>query len=228
MNLNDPLSSARHHSTPGPSLGQTVRPHATVYPLSLTLEELCTGTTHTYRITRQLINEHSVKQLVEIEVLPGWRQGVSVRFEGYGNEGRVEGPNPGEMHIQADDIMFVVVETAHDRFVRAPAPQPTNTHPQTNGSRAAPNGAPNGHGPASNANVGGDGDLILRQPLQVRKGEREVIVLGVDGKDVVVPMPTAVRRGHTGETRVRGAGMPVRVRGVVERRGDLLVRWEIV
>ena len=81
--------------------------------LNLTLEELYKGCTKTRKITKQITDTRGVttekEQMIEIDVMPGWKDGTKLRYEGYGNE------EPG---IIPADIVFVVKTKEHDRFRR--------------------------------------------------------------------------------------------------------------
>lgn len=47
--------------------------------------------------------------MVDIDVMPGWKQGTKIRFPGVGNE------RPGNT---PQDVVFIVYEQAHDIYVR--------------------------------------------------------------------------------------------------------------
>ena len=49
----------------------------------------------------------------------------------------------------------------------------------------------------------------------------------LDGRRLQVPVPLGVVRPGQ-ETRISGEGMPVRKDGQVQRKGDMVVKWEIV
>lgn len=84
-------------------------PSEWIFPLPLTLEELLEGTTHRYRITRHLLSGKKKNVLVDIDIAAGWKKGTKVRFSGAGNERPVGGPQ---------DVVFIVEEIPHSRFVR--------------------------------------------------------------------------------------------------------------
>lgn len=84
-------------------------PSEWVFPLPLTLEELHEGTLHRYRITRSLLSGERKNIMVDIEVVPGWKEGTKIRFPGAGNERRNNKPQ---------DIVFVVQEISHSRYKR--------------------------------------------------------------------------------------------------------------
>jgi len=64
--------------------------------------------------------------------------------------------------------------------------------------------------------------------LEKEKGE--VHFKGIDGKNIAVKIDYPNDRHMEGTHVVVGAGMPIREEGedVTRRRGDLVVRWEIV
>jgi len=84
-------------------------PSEWIFPLPLTLEELAEGTAHRYRITRHLLSGKKKNVLVDIDIAPGWKKGTKVRFAGAGNERPGGGPQ---------DVVFIVEELPHDRFMR--------------------------------------------------------------------------------------------------------------
>lgn len=84
-------------------------PSEWIFPLPLTLEELSEGTAHRYRITRHLLSGKKKNIMVDIDVAPGWKKGTKIRFAGAGNERQGGVPQ---------DVVFIVEEMAHERFVR--------------------------------------------------------------------------------------------------------------
>jgi DnaJ family protein B protein 4 len=100
----------RRHSTSAGAPQATTSPSSEyTKPLKLTLEELFHGTTKRLKIGRKLLSGGSEDKQIEIQVHPGWKSGTKIRFKGAGNE-REDG--------EAQDIVFVVEEKPHDRFVR--------------------------------------------------------------------------------------------------------------
>ena len=90
-------------------------PQKVEIPLNLTLEELYTGCTKKRKVTRKIVDGASgrameVEEILEIPVKAGWKEGTRVTFEGKGDE------VPGR---PAQDLVFVVRELPHPRFVRA-------------------------------------------------------------------------------------------------------------
>lgn len=125
-------------------------------------------------------------QVLEINVLPGWKSGTKVRFPRAGNEQPTGEPQ---------DLVFVVEERPHPRFTR-------------------------------------DGnDLIVTQRLPLvdaltgEGGKRTIEHL--DGRKLQVSLPPGVVKPGQ-QTTLSGEGMPARKEGQVYKRGDLVVKWEIV
>jgi DnaJ family protein B protein 4 len=83
-------------------------PSEWIFPLPLTLEELSEGTSHRYRITRHLLSGKK-NIVVDVDVAPGWKKGTKIRFAGAGNERQGKSPQ---------DVVFIVEEVPHERFVR--------------------------------------------------------------------------------------------------------------
>lgn len=92
------------NSSPNPS-----QPSEISRPLKVTLEELYTGATKRLKVGRKLLSGGTEDKILEITVLPGWKSGTKVRFPHAGNE-TVTG--------DAQDLVFVVEEKPHPRFVR--------------------------------------------------------------------------------------------------------------
>jgi len=87
-----------------------VVPRVVKASLLCSLEELYRGKLKKMRIKRRNIQAQRPETLVlEIHVKPGWKAQTQVTFKGAGDEVR-----PGEFQ----DVMFVVVEKPHPRFVR--------------------------------------------------------------------------------------------------------------
>jgi len=89
-------------------------PQKTEVDLRLSLEDLFKGVTKRLRITRNVVDDATGKQMpvqeiLEIDVRPGWKDGTKITFEGKGDE--VRGGPPG-------DLVFVVREQPHPRFTR--------------------------------------------------------------------------------------------------------------
>ncbi|CCL99311.1 uncharacterized protein FIBRA_01327 [Fibroporia radiculosa] len=78
-------------------------------PLKVSLEDLYSGTTKHLKVGRKLLTGGTEDKVLDIHVQPGWKSGTKVRFSRAGNE-----LPTGE----AQDLVFVVEEKPHDRFVR--------------------------------------------------------------------------------------------------------------
>ncbi|KAG9013949.1 hypothetical protein FRB94_004328 [Tulasnella sp. JGI-2019a] len=78
-------------------------------PLKLTLEELHSGVTKKLKIGRKLLSGQHEEKIIEVKVLPGWKAGTKVKFDGAGNENE-DG--------SSQNVVFVVEEKPHDRFTR--------------------------------------------------------------------------------------------------------------
>lgn len=82
-------------------------------PLGCTLEELYKGSTRKMRINRNVAGPdgraHREEEILEINVVPGWKKGTRITFPQKGDE------RPGRV---AADIVFVVDEKPHPRFRR--------------------------------------------------------------------------------------------------------------
>lgn len=104
-----------------------------IFPLPLTLEELYSGANYRFQITRQLRNspkpdqhptstpksttsslddEKSTSTIhVNVDIPPGgYKNLTQIRFEGIGNQRKHDG--------SFQDIVFVIQEVLHDRFIR--------------------------------------------------------------------------------------------------------------
>ncbi|KAI8980063.1 hypothetical protein BD414DRAFT_538455 [Trametes punicea] len=217
-----------------------------IFPLHLTLEDLYFGAAHRYRITRtlnniapampaapELVSAGARRQTVQIDVhvAPGWTTGTRIRVPGVGNQ-RPDG--------SFQDIVFVVAEVQHPRFVRKgddlilPVRVPwVDTHtrrypsndlgPDTDSVFGLGSGL--GHGEPGNGvryRVG-RGAFCQMPPRE----EDEVYVRGIDGEEYTIPIPRTLVEAADG-TRIYGAGMPIRKDGHVVGMGDMVIRWEFV
>src|ERR1700761_5960844 len=79
------------------------------YSLTMTLEELCEGRVFPIRIKRHLLSGQRMNVVLDVDVPPGCQPGTEIIFRGVGHE-RI--PN------RFQDIVFVVQQAHHDRFVR--------------------------------------------------------------------------------------------------------------
>ncbi|KAL1940289.1 hypothetical protein VTO73DRAFT_9241 [Trametes versicolor] len=234
-----------------------------IFPLHLALEDLYFGAVHRYRITRTLNAEQPTqaakspavppadtgarRQTVQIDVhvSPGWTTGTRIRVPRVGNQ-RADG--------SFQDIVFVVAEAPHARFVRKgddlvlPVRVPwVDAHAH---AAAYPPGGLHGDAESDLGHGGGNGGGGVRYRLgrgafsQIRHGlghapghgmeymhppeeEDEVYVRGINGEEYTIPIPRTLVEAADG-TRIYGAGMPVRRNGCVVGMGDMVIRWEFV
>ncbi|KAH9902740.1 hypothetical protein C8Q73DRAFT_18053 [Cubamyces lactineus] len=234
-----------------------------IFPLHLTLEDLYYGAVHRYRITRTLnatpathphsrSTSHSVpasegarRQTVQIDVhvSPGWTTGTRIRVPRVGNQ-RADG--------SFQDIVFVVAESPHPRFIRRgddlilPVRVPwvdAHTRPYPPGHLGGEDASPFDlwHGESAESGryrlgAGAFHQVRFRQEVQgypalahgaPREDEDEVYVLGINGEEYTIPIPRTLVEAADG-TRIYGAGMPVRKNGCVVGMSDMIIRWEFV
>lgn len=101
---------ARHTRSDSPGPGaRSGAPSEITRPLKTSLEDLYSGATKHLKVGRKLLSGGTEDKVLEIQVLPGWKSGTKIRFPRAGNE------VPGG---DAQDLVFVVEEKPHDRFVR--------------------------------------------------------------------------------------------------------------
>ena len=167
--------------SPAPS-----QPSEITRPLKVSLEDLYSGATKHLKVGRRLLNGGTEEKVLEIQISPGWKSGTKIRFPRAGNE---------QLGGEAQDLVFVVEEKPHDRFVR-------------------------------------DGNnLIAKVPLplvEALAGEGgKKVVETLDGRKLQVPIPLGVVKPGQ-QTTVPGEGMPIRKEGSVRKKGDLIVKWDIV
>ncbi|KAL7278992.1 hypothetical protein ACG7TL_006824 [Trametes sanguinea] len=234
-----------------------------IFPLHLTLEDLYFGAVHRYRITRTLrpsptaMTQHGKgsnatgtgerRQTVQIDVrvAPGWTTGTRIRVPRVGNQ-RADG--------SFQDIVFVVAEAPHPRFVRRGDDLILHVHVPWMDAHTRP--YPSGdvrvdtdhlcdprvgwaHGEAGHHVPYRFGRGALN-PLhhvhghehgsprgQPREVGDEVYVLGINGEEYTIPIPRTLVEAADG-TRIYGAGMPIRKNGCVVGMGDMVIRWEFV
>lgn len=91
------------------------------YTFSCTLEEIFTGCTKKFNVSRAMPSGNDKKQF-EVAVLPGYKKGTKVRFEREG--GRVENYPPNVLA----DLVFILDERPHPRFERRNADLYTTLH----------------------------------------------------------------------------------------------------
>ncbi|EKM78983.1 hypothetical protein AGABI1DRAFT_75567 [Agaricus bisporus var. burnettii JB137-S8] len=105
-----PQPSQRQSQFPGTSPQGAEKPPPIERPLKLTLEELYSGATKRLKVGRRLLNGTTEDKVLEINVLPGWKDGTKVRFPKAGNEV----PPYGE----SQDLVFVTETKPHQTFKR--------------------------------------------------------------------------------------------------------------
>ncbi|KAF8753283.1 DnaJ protein [Rhizoctonia solani] len=93
------------------SSASTHIPDDWLFPIYLSLEDLYTCKTHRFRINRHLLTGQTKEVFVDVSVQPNWRDGTQLRCKGLGNER--EGLPP-------QDVIFIVKEKLHPRFLRDP------------------------------------------------------------------------------------------------------------
>ena len=222
-----------------------------IFPLPLSLEDLCFGSTQRYRITRTLRptssaspksssdaspRPHKTTQTLQIDVkvAPGWRAGTRVRVPEAGNQ-RADG--------SFQDIVFVVTETPHARFARdgdhlvlpvrvpwvdshsRPYP-PCDSDPSDDDDSLLEAGdGPGSHrfGFGRRRPHQGHGTGHEHEHEHEQGEDDEVYVMGLDGEEYTLPIPRTLVEAADG-TRIFGAGMPVRKNGRVVGKGDLVIR----
>lgn len=91
------------------------------YTFACTLEEIYTGCTKKFSVSRNMPSGPE-KKTFEVKVLPGYKKGTKIRFEREG--GRVEGYPPNVLA----DMVFILDERPHPRFERRGADLYTNLH----------------------------------------------------------------------------------------------------
>jgi len=96
-------SGARQSSTSSSAPSEITR------PLKVSLEDLFAGSTKHLKIGRRLLSGGTEDKVLEVQVLPGWKSGTKIRFPRAGNE---------QPTGEAQDLVFVVEEKPHERFVR--------------------------------------------------------------------------------------------------------------
>lgn len=139
--VNNPPPQTSEPSLRPPIIGIPLRPSHSpdthnsdwIFPLPLTLEELFTGTNYRFQITRKLhsplkhdphpastpksthspLDDDTNTSTIHVHVdIPpgGYKNMTQMRFEGLGNQRKSDGT--------FQDIVFVIQEVLHDRFIR--------------------------------------------------------------------------------------------------------------
>lgn len=83
------------------------KPEPATFDLNLSLEELYTGLTKKFKITRRR-GGVDVPKIIEINVARGWKEGTKITYDNEGDEG------PGG----CSDVIFVVKEKPHPVYTR--------------------------------------------------------------------------------------------------------------
>lgn len=104
-----PGGMPRSRSGPQPSSPASSQPSEVTKPLKVSLEDLYSGTTKHLKVGRRLLNGGTEDKVLEINISPGWKSGTKIRFPRAGNE---------QPSGEAQDLVFVVEEKPHERFVR--------------------------------------------------------------------------------------------------------------
>ncbi|GET93726.1 chaperone protein DNAJ, putative [Leishmania tarentolae] len=91
------------------------------YTFTCTLEEIYTGCTKKFNVSRNMPGGPE-KKIFEVKVLPGYKKGTKIRFEREG--GQVEGYPPNVLA----DMVFILDERPHPRFERRDADLHTTLH----------------------------------------------------------------------------------------------------
>ncbi|CAE6363587.1 unnamed protein product [Rhizoctonia solani] len=172
------------------SSASTHIPDDWLFPVYLTLEDLYMCKTHRFRINRHLLTGQTKEVFVDVSVQPNWRDGTQLRCKGLGNER--EGLPP-------QDVIFIVKEKLHPRFLRDPVGFDIYARLEISLVIALGGGSTN---------------------------DEALLIKGVDGREIVVEVPPPVVR-HGSMTRIKGAGMPKHKTkdGSVPLRGDLILEW---
>lgn len=101
-----PRSRTTHNRPSSPASSQ---PSEISKPLKVSLEDLYNGGVKHLKVGRRLLNGGTEDKVLEIQVMPGWKSGTKIRFPRAGNE---------QPNGETQDLVFVVEEKPHDRFVR--------------------------------------------------------------------------------------------------------------
>ncbi|EDR08395.1 uncharacterized protein LACBIDRAFT_296994 [Laccaria bicolor S238N-H82] len=99
---------ASPYNLPLPSLG-VGSSGASIYSLSLSLEDLMRGKHFQFSITRRLLSGRSKSIVLDVDIPPGCRIGTKILCRGVGNEAR---------NGTQQDIVFVIDEAYHQKFKR--------------------------------------------------------------------------------------------------------------
>ncbi|KAF5376152.1 hypothetical protein D9757_009323 [Collybiopsis confluens] len=159
------------------------------YSLTLTLEELFAGRIFPIRITRHLLSGQRMNVVLDVDVPPGCQPETEIIFRGVGHE-----RGPGRFQ----DIVFVVQQAHHDRFIR------------------------------SQNDLLIDVKVLWTESLQNQDGRLCFPGIDGQLLSIRIPRPTSSIRGALiGSQTVQGAGMPIWLGDKVVGRGNLSIRWEV-
>lgn len=181
-------SGSRMHSRPQ---AKPEKPSEIVRPLKLSLEELYSGTVKHLKIGRRLMGGKTEDKVLEINILPGWKDGTKIRFPNAGNE---VGP-----HGDSQDLVFMVETKPHETFER-------NNNDLICHIKI----------PLVEALAGPESPGAARKVLQL-----------LDARKIQVPLPIGIIRPGQ-QTTLNGEGMPIRKDGLVKKKGDLIVKWDVI
>lgn len=165
------------------------KPSEITRPLKLSLEDLYSGSVKHLKVGRKLFDGSTEDKVLEINVLPGWKDGTKIRFPRAGNE-----LPTGE----AQDLVFVVEAKPHDTFSR------------------------DGSNLICHLKIPLMDALAGPPPTAAKK-----IVALLDGRKLQVATPFGVVKPGQ-ETVISGEGMPIRKEGNAKKKGDLIIKWDIV
>lgn len=110
------------------------------------------------------------------------------------------------------DIVFVVEELPHSRFTRVDNDLLISVQVPWADSQSGPY-----NWSAADSSTDRSTASAVREEL--------AYVKGLNGEEFALSIPRTLIEGADG-TRIVGAGMPMRNRGAVDGKGDLVVRWE--
>ncbi|KAH8100962.1 DnaJ-domain-containing protein [Cristinia sonorae] len=180
-----------------------------IFPLPLSLNDLYHGASQHYRIIRTLRSGKTQTVKIDIKVLPGWHKGTRIRVPGVGNE-RKDGT--------FQDIVFVVEEQSHPQFSRSGNDLYVTVQVPWADNKSRPYSWS-----TMDSRLDDDGDPAVSESLK----EDLAFVKGLNAEEYALPIPVSLVEGADG-TRIVGAGMPIREKGEVVGKGDLVIRWEFI
>ena len=208
------------------------------YPLPLTLEDIFRGKRLCYRIKRRYLSGKTKAVVLDVDVPSGCRSGTKIVFRDAGHERR-DGTK--------QDLVFVVREAKHERFVRGhewrgggsehcdegkdeKKDRDGRKHRDQDGDKQEKD---SGRRSRKHRKYKED-DLLMEVRLpwvdRLKEEKAKVVVLGVDGKELVFEVDCRSGKGSgkgqdgkmTGDYIVEDAGMPVRnnIRSAGDDGGD--------